>query len=50
MRIEFTLNHVEEDVEGGPAQLRLRHQGDLQERADHRWDKVDFVVPCNTNT
>lgn len=39
------VHHVMEDGDHDIPQIGLRHQRHLQERTNHRWDKVQLVLP-----
>lgn len=41
--VEFTLHHVEEDGDGGLAELDLGHQRHLQDGPHHLRDELDLV-------
>lgn len=41
--VRLALHHVEEDGDGGLAQLYLRNQSHLQHGAHHLWDEFNLV-------
>lgn len=41
--VELALHHVEEDGDGGLAQLDLRNERHLQDGTHHLWDEFDLV-------
>lgn len=45
--VELALHHVEEDGDGGLAQLNLRHQRHLQDGPHHLRDELVLVGPLS---
>lgn len=48
--MELALHHVEEDGDGGFAQLRLGKERHFQHGADHFRDELDLVLTWNKET